>query len=616
MNLYVIGWNLSKEHHRRMEHELGRMIEVYPHLDAETLCHHSSPDGLVFTALMHTGDQAASPRRYVSKSNVQFVFYSGLPVNPSGAFLAHRAEDLAAHWDQLDEKLEGMYCVARVTNKPTRLEIQTDILGFEQVFYLRHGNAWIISNSVQLIERVSQPQPLDPLGVSLFLSMGWVGADCTLRAGIKAMPGGQRWIWQAGDIEPRQYAYYPPSKLARQPRQALTPSFIAQLAEGMMQPLYSLGQSFAGDITCPLTGGRDSRLLAALLSRAGVPARYYTMGEVSGGDAEIARQIARILDVPYEVKRITTSDVIEDWDNVCRQIILHSDGMYPFQLIVGVLAFLTPQIDRMDVRIWGVGGEIARGFYNNAQFFLRRHDVADIQRILASKKISSYRGLIRPEGVSLAQDYIHCFVEQRVNDGFAPIDVPDILYAYERVGRRGGKNMRMSMSIRDAFSPFCTRSFIEATFAIPALQRYTEPLHYQLTRFLSPELHRLPFDSKPWRSQQPIVNLLKSYGNAKLRNTGRRIQKRFKTNHKDKQISSAHIVNDTMFDRVGWFEAKREQVREVCLDQKDSMVWNYVDRSMFDRITSSATNSVERSHYLKCLYHITTLFYYQYHRQK
>jgi hypothetical protein len=52
-------------------------------------------------------------------------------------------------------------------------------------------------------------------------------------------------------------------------------------------------------------------------------------------------------------------------------------------------------------------------------------------------------------------------------------------------------------------------------------------------------------------------------------------------------------------------------LREVCLDQENSLIWDLVDRTMFEQITSSSTEANVRSYFLKALYHITTLFYYE-----
>jgi hypothetical protein len=91
MNLYVIGWNLPKERYPTALAELRRMTEVYPRLDSETLWHRSTTCGTLFMAAMHTADQAAAPRNYVMQNDGQVVLYSGLPVNPTGDYPAHRA---------------------------------------------------------------------------------------------------------------------------------------------------------------------------------------------------------------------------------------------------------------------------------------------------------------------------------------------------------------------------------------------------------------------------------------------------------------------------------------------------------------------------------------------
>jgi asparagine synthase (glutamine-hydrolysing) len=388
----------------------------------------------------------------------------------------------------------------------------------------------------------------------------------------------------------------------------------------MMQPLRSLSQSF-DNIVCAMSGGRDSRLMATLLIHAGVPAQYYTYGDPSGIDAQVARRIAERFNLPYETIRVTASDMMANWDQACRESVRQSDGMTPLQLVAGTTAYMNQQIDRIDIRMWGVGGEIARAFYHGTHsqsgpLCLRRHDGIGVKHHLAESLVRDHNGLVRREAVDLSREYVHRFVSDRLDDGFAPLDIPDAFYAYQRVGRRGGTNMRRSMAIRDAFSPYITRAFVEAAFSVAAMQRYTEPLHYRITELLSPEMHSLPFNpvgTGPWPPQQPVLNLLQRYGAAKLHKVTHRwsrITSRL-FNRTERRATSAHIARDSMFDRLGWIEAQREQLREMCLDRNGSQLWDLVDRSLFDRITSSSTEPQDRSHYVKILYHIFTLFYYE-----
>lgn len=607
MNLFIIAWNQPTKRQPMAVDQLKQMIDVYPQIDLETLWHRSSSCGTLFSASMHTADKIAAPRQYVMQDENEILFFSGLPVNPKGSFPAHRAEALSEHWQELTENIEGLYSITRIILKPLQFVIQTDILGFEQVYYYRHADCWLISNSVQLIERISEPQPFDPLGVSTFLSLGWAGGDHTLRSGIKVMPAGQRWTWREKETEPKKQKYYPASKLAHQPRQKLNSLNFKKLSEDLIQPLYRLSENF-DNITCPITGGKDSRLLATLLNHANLSCRYYTIGELSGLDAEIAKRVAQTADLNYEIKHTSKSAVIDNWENGCWQVVRQADGMFPLQLIAGVITFQLQHVDHLNIRLWGAGGEIARGFYADSTLYFGGNDLVSVTNFLVRKRLRNYRGLIRKDGIALARDYINQFAKQCVEDGFSVLDIPDLLYTYQRVGRRAGSNWRASMSIRDSFSPLCTRPFIETTFSLPSLQRFTEPLHYGLIQFLAKELHEIPFDKDPWTTQQPVINLLKSYSRLQLKNYIRRFSKLF--GFKPEKKTPPHIVKDSMFDRSSWFEAKREEVREVCLSANNSILWNFIDREKFDKITSSAVDQNSRVAYLKALYHIATLFYY------
>jgi asparagine synthase (glutamine-hydrolysing) len=554
---------------------------------------------------MHTAKRVSAPRRYVMQDEDQVVLFSGLPVNSTGTFVAHHAEDLSAHWDQLTENLEGQFSIARVNDQLFCLELQTDILGYEQVYYFQQGSFWLISNSVLLIEQLCGFRDFDPLGVSLFLGTGWVGADRTLRSDIRVIPHGQKWIWNKDDVEPKKLSYYPASRLAHLPRFALNRSNIQNLADRMIQLCRNLCQSF-DNIKCSLTGGRDSRLIAAMLISAGLPARYYTFGDPAGDDVRIAKQIARSFNLPYEVETIISSDVIREWDKASWQSIRQGDGMRSLFLIAGILKNLRARTDCLDMLLWGAAGEVARGCYFRPKDFFSRIDEVGVERLLNAKRNMDFRGLIRKDGTELVREYIHNYVIQCLDDGFAPIDIPDVFEIYQGDGRRVGCNARGLMEARDVFSPYCSRFFLEAAFSIPAIQRYTEPLHYNLLKILQQKLHELPFDKESWRFQQPYLNLFYKYFAPKLDKSFGRISCLLSKRRRKS------TENPATFNRFDWFEVKRKTIREICLDQNDSSLWNYVDRQKFEQIMDDDADPADRSGFLilKVLYNISSLFYY------
>jgi hypothetical protein len=238
-----------------------------------------------------------------------------------------------------------------------------------------------------------------------------------------------------------------------------------------------------------------------------------------------------------------------------------------------------------------------------------------MQSYLFNKAVHDYGGFIRQAGIEMGRDYIHRFVVQYLNEGFAPVDIPNVFYLYSRIRRKRGNNKRVQMQYQDFYTPYISRAYIQAAFAISALERFSDPIHYNIIRLLLPKLHSIPLDKIPWPYQNPVVNVLYTYYKEKILNRVRhRISNTLTSGRKLKQMSiKAHYATD-MFDQTSWFEAKREQIREFCLDQNDSLIWNFVDRSVFEKISSSDIDPTEVSKYgayITIFFRIATLFYYE-----
>ena len=614
MNLFIIAVNFPGENHSRVLAELQRMSDIYPLLDRNTMWHRSSASGFLFTASMHTSDHAASPRRYVLQSDDQVVFYSGLPVHSKGSFPAHHAEALALHWDQVLEDLDGMYCIVRTNHDASQLELITDIVGMEQVFYFRKDGVWLISNSVRLIERICGNLTLDPSGVSLFLSMSYAGDNRTLLSEIKVLPGGQHWTWKEGDKEPGEETYYSPARLTSLERVKPTPSYYRGLADDLIQVMKSFNQGLDNFI-CALTGGRDTRLVTSLLISAGLSAKHYTFGESTGADAKIARQIAETFHLNYRLVDISASRVIDSWDNISEQIVFQGDGMVIIDIIPSVLSLQTLHNGHLLVDFGGTGGELAKGFFTtpNFNFFHNRYNLNDMQKYM-SRIALTYGGVVREEAAEITRRHIYDFVTQHADFGYNLNDIPDAFFLYSRLRRKRGSNKRIYMQYQDFFSPCFTRSFIEAVFSMPAKNRYTEPLHYNLIHLLTPELHGFPLDKGTWRSQKPTDHLIAFYRRL-IVNKFQRLQSKLLRSGSElnKPAAKRHTATD-MFDQQKWFEAKREQVREFCMDNKQSIIWDFVNRPLFEKITSPSSDVKELAQfmsYVDIFFRTATLMYYE-----
>jgi hypothetical protein len=632
VNLFVLGWNLPAETLQTALAALRAMPKVYPQLDPETMWQCASSTEAVFAAAMHPRKDVLGAREYIVQQNGHAVLYDGLPVESSAAFSAFQAQELLAHWgEDLGGRLDGQFGIVRVSCDPPQLEVITDFMGSQPLFCQRLGKGWLISNSVYLIEQVAGVGDLDPLGVSTFLTFGWVGGGRTLRRAVLPIPPGQHWIWRQGDTEPQQITYCGPTDLSVQERQRLDRGYFEQLADEITQPLRSLNEGF-GPVKSALTGGRDSRLIMLLMRRAGLPARYWTAGEPGSRDLEIAAMIAKRMNLPYHVVPLPGAEVVAHWDELRWQAVQRNDGMCNLFQMDNLLD-VPDELDRLEVNLWGQGGEAARGYSTSTDFFLSRHTPVGLQHYLANKFIRTHSGIVRQEAVELVEEYILQSVERFQGMGVAPENIADIFYLYERIGSRGRCNVRCTLPAQDLYSPYTSRAFVEAIYSVPVLQRPTEPLHYGLTYLLSPELHSLPYEKdnagyrkSSWRSQKPVVNIahmvsskVKKDARDSLRSvTPPRALKLYRRARSRRPSTGAPRATDGASsqpparDRGYWFQSKRKEIREMCLDCPNSMIWNYVDRDKFEEYTAIPGGPpMQKSKYLGGLYIALTLFSYE-----
>jgi len=613
MNLFVTGWGLDADRCRLAIAALNNAARAYPSLEnGDVFSWQSGCNGAVLACQSPPADWLGS-RRYVSDSERDVVAYGGLPIDGNDRFAAHDAGELARNWDDSADKLDGFYCGIRIIKNKLQLEIQLDDFGVYPVFYWTSGTSWLISNSVALLDRLTGTCELDADGVSRFLAMGWAAGERTLRKGVRVFPAGERWVWTKDRAKPSSKQTFQRRALARKTKSKLTRADVVELGQNMARPLKSLGRNFS-NIYCPLTGGKDSRVLAVLLAGNDIPARYYTYGNKIGLDAAIAAEVASALGIDHESLLTESFDLSANWDGLAKSFVMQADGMCPLQLIMGAVAAKTVAAQPKPVRIWGAGGELARAPYFNPVHDFRGASLRDAQDNIAQRWINSANGLMRPDACARARSFVDERMAKYADDGFDVNDLNDVFFLYERAGRRSGKNMRATMELRDSYSSFYCRAFAEAVFSLDARSRRTAPLHYRLIEEIAPAVANIPFDKGGWTSRSPSLNLYIEVMQRVQRRIGSAIARRIPWREQDK--SRHMIVKDTMFERVRWLNQVQPRLREMCLDGSSSPVWDFVDRDRFDAVTAPSAPESELSRNARALFHVATLFYYESHSSR
>ena len=172
--------------------------------------------------------------------------------------------------DHLPQKLDGQFAAVKVDLKNLQLDVLTDPLGMEQVYIYHRGLTVVVSNSVRLIEQTCDLTTIDyEIGVSLFLSLGWVGGNRTLRKSVQVLPGGTYLHQWKSSGSCKSVAYFSRTSLARLSR-AHEELQVHELADDFTSMVRALSHRVA-PLGCSLTGGRDSRVVAAAVIASGAP---------------------------------------------------------------------------------------------------------------------------------------------------------------------------------------------------------------------------------------------------------------------------------------------------------------------------------------------------------
>jgi hypothetical protein len=574
VNLFVAGWGRSADVAARAWDALRRAATRYPQLDPGTAWKAGAGPGWV-AAVQHP-PRVAAPRVYTVHDPRRVVLYDGCPVPLREGVVAHDAGSIAAHWDELPDVLDGQYAAVRLDLDQPRLTLVVDPFGLEQVYHARAADAWLVSNSAQLLAEVGDRGEVDRLAAALCVGTGTVGADRTWHEGVRAVPGGEVWTWDERRDAPVQVRHYSLEQVVAQHRRPRPDDAeVVHALDGLVAPLV---HGF-GPLECSLSGGRDSRLVAQLLVRARADVTYFTLGDRGSADARVASALARTAGLRHESRPADTAAIAADWDSVSARVAGQCDGLV--SLRHAQLAAEQPrELAALGVTFWGAAGAgVAKG--NRLRMRLVAASLPAVTDELVRRWLENPGGLLRPEGHTLARDYAVRRLREAADAGVAPADTTAIFAMVERSHRWEYAVARLYRPATDVFSPLVTRAFVHAALAYPPWARLRWVPHRRWIRAAGTPLARVPFD-RPWPARVP--------GTGPAVTAGRKLAARVRG------PAAGAGPSWRLVERAAIVEAVREHVRATCLDQPSSPIWDVVDRRAFEHLMSDEGTAARRRH--------------------
>jgi hypothetical protein len=371
----------------------------------------------------------------------------------------------------------------------------TGITRIDPVYLARARGAVIVSDrATWAAATAGRLGDADPILYGALLSLGYPLGAATPFAGVRALGPGTSCRASAGAVTEGKRA------ALAEPGPGGAPG-AARVAEALVQAVAPL-RDRPGPVELSLTGGKDSRLIAAALISAGVPVRARTYGFPGHPDVVVAALVARELGIEHTIAQPRTAGedepggrpAVQEVDVLgrLRATVLVADGMLSAFENVGRP---DPGTAAAQVVVGGHGGELLRGGYAKIipGSAARRAAVSAEQlRRLSMRRVPLLRARWRTAYLAGLAPWLTAVAAR-------PQVALDDFYLVNRAGRWSAA-ARQAYSIRSAMiQPFFDEHVVRAARSVPLAERLDERLVRGAIGALCPPLLDIPLAADRWK---------------------------------------------------------------------------------------------------------------------
>lgn len=201
----------------------------------------------------------------------------------------------------------GVLCYAYWDEDEKKLILESDTTCSYSLYYLLKADRLLVATELRsFIDAGLHDGDLDVEGIAEYLKLGYIASERTFFHGVKRLPMGCRLTWKDGRARIDQIWQY------RLPRdRVLNDSMIEQLADVLLRNLARYTTE-PGRYSLTLSGGLDSRMLAAAAKDVGLNFTALTVGPTRSLECRIARQIAEMLGL-QAMQHEYDGDRVSEW---------------------------------------------------------------------------------------------------------------------------------------------------------------------------------------------------------------------------------------------------------------------------------------------------------------
>jgi hypothetical protein len=426
--------------------------------------------------------------------NHKSIVVCGYVNNPSSlTMLAYQQSDGSRN--QILSNTAGLYCLCYLDESLDTIHIWNTVTRIVPVYWCENENYYFTCNKalpIHFLANGREKPVYDPGYAVSFLNIGFY-TDGTPFRGVQVLPPNSSLAIQPTGINISEIDQSLQHMFILEPDEA----YYDELAQSMLNA-FNVVKTFNQEISCGITGGKDSRLIVAILKYIGVKVNTFTHGFDQHPDVIIGQKVANILGLPHTISQpiVQASGGVE---NITVDILQRA--ITTLRLSEGMLSayenISTNRPFQNAITLGGNGGELLRGGFAHS---LNNPNYENMMKYFQAGMLScnnlmkeKYRNRFQMEVNQWIKDY----------PKLAPGDILEKTYLFYRAGRwSASARMGYSMSSHSVM-PFFDGVLVKQLLKSKSFFKVHDYIVYNLLKRFAPDLLGVPFFNESWKFNNP-----------------------------------------------------------------------------------------------------------------
>jgi asparagine synthase (glutamine-hydrolysing) len=436
-------------------------------------------------------------------------------VNNDVEFCLHLYEDRG---ESFVDNLEGSFVLLIYDIKNGRIVIANDRHGLRHLYFTKNDGRYVFSSEVKaILKDETFKKEIDHEAVADFFAFGRILGHKTLFKEIKEVPPGSMMVWFQGKLSQRKYWNF---KFEENTNATFGHNFYVDNLVNLFRKAARKRTRGKCRLGIFLSGGLDSRTVAAAVKNETQKLSSFTYGIKGGDEASIAKKVANAIGAEHHFVELRRDFLAE----YAEKAIYYTDGM---MLCAHTWWMnLLPKVrEDVDVIFHGTSLDILLGTYLSrvagsssiesvSRIFLEREVSKANSEVFLSLLFSEQNYLISSKMAPLfysenyyqrAKDLPFRSFKQSFerNGGIDPASCTDYFFL-ESLASLHLSLVMVRNYVEDRFLGF-DKDFFNFALTIPTKLRFGYKLYYQFLTRLAPDVARLPYQRTGVPPQWPMV---------------------------------------------------------------------------------------------------------------